>query len=74
MNYLLYIGLIDAPLHVINTNFAVQLGFVLLILYLLWYLPIYASVERYNFTFSEVASDLYASKVTILLEHYFTSR
>ena len=31
-------------------------------------LPIYASVERYNFTFSEVASDLYASKVTILLE------
>ena len=64
---LLYIGLIDAPLHVINTNFAVQLG--LFYSYLpFMVLPIYASVERYNFTFSEVASDLYASKVTILWE------
>jgi spermidine/putrescine transport system permease protein len=61
----LNIGLIDAPLHVINTNFAVQLG--LFYSYLpFMVLPIYASVERYNFAFSEVASDLYASKITIL--------
>ena len=64
---LLYIGLIDAPLHVINTNFAVQLGWFYSYLPFM-VLPIYASVERYNFTFSEVASDLYASKVTILWE------
>jgi spermidine/putrescine transport system permease protein len=62
---LLNIGLIDAPLHIINTNFAVQLG--LFYSYLpFMVLPIYASVERYNFAFSEVASDLYASKITIL--------
>ena len=29
-------------------------------------LPIYAAVERYNFTLSEAASDLYATKWSIL--------
>jgi len=58
-------GLIDSPLHIVNTNFAVQLG--LFYSYLpFMVLPIYAAVERYNFTLSEAAADLYASKMTIL--------
>ncbi len=59
--WLLAIGMISDPLHLINTNFAVQLG--LFYSYLpFMVLPIYASVERYNFTLSEAAADLYASK------------
>ena len=59
--FLLAIGLIDQPLHIVNTNLAVQLG--LFYSYLpFMVLPIYASVERYNFAYSEAAADLYASK------------
>ena len=49
----------------INTNFAVQLG--LFYSYLpFMVLPIYASVERYNFALSEAAADLYADRWTTL--------
>ena len=59
--FLINIGLTDTPLHIINTNLAVQLG--LFYSYLpFMVLPIYASVERYNFTLSEAAADLYATK------------
>lgn len=62
---LLSAGIIDAPLTLINTNFAVQLG--LFYSYLpFMVLPIYAAVERYNFALSEAASDLYAPKWVIL--------
>jgi spermidine/putrescine transport system permease protein len=62
---LMALGLTDQPLGLINTNFAVQLG--LFYSYLpFMVLPIYAAVERYNFAFSEAASDLYAPKWTIL--------
>lgn len=62
---LLGAGIIGEPITIINTNFAVQLG--LFYSYLpFMVLPIYASVERYNFNLSEAASDLYASKMTIL--------
>lgn len=62
---LIGIGLIDDPLKLINTNFAVQLG--LFYSYLpFMVLPIFAAVERYNFALSEAASDLYAPKWTIL--------
>jgi len=62
---LLALGLIDDPIKMINTNFAVQLG--LFYSYLpFMVLPIYAAVERYNFALSEAASDLYAPKWTIL--------
>ena len=58
-------GLISDPLHIINTNLAVQLG--LFYSYLpFMVLPIYASIERYNFTMSEAAADLYATKLTTL--------
>ena len=62
---LIGIGLIDAPLQIVNTNLAVQLG--LFYSYLpFMVLPIYASVERYNFALSEAAADLYATKWTTL--------
>jgi spermidine/putrescine transport system permease protein len=64
-NALIEIGLIDTPLQIVNTNFAVQLG--LFYSYLpFMVLPIYAAVERYNFSLSEAAADLYASKFTTL--------
>ncbi|CUH52087.1 ABC transporter permease [Shimia marina] len=64
-DFLINIGLIDSPLHIVNTNFAVQLG--LFYSYLpFMVLPIYAAVERYNFSLSEAAADLYASKLTTL--------
>ena len=59
--FLLWSGLVSEPIHMINTNFAVQLG--LFYSYLpFMVLPIYASVERYDFSLSEAAADLYASR------------
>lgn len=60
-------GLISEPIHIINTNLAVQLG--LFYSYLpFMVLPIYAAVERYNFALSEAAADLYASRTLILTQ------
>ncbi|MEM8753644.1 MAG: ABC transporter permease, partial [Pseudomonadota bacterium] len=62
---LMAVGVIDAPLGLINTDFAVQLG--LFYSYLpFMVLPIYAAVERYDFALSEAAADLYADRWTIL--------
>ena len=59
------LGLIAEPLHLINTNFAVQLG--LFYSYLpFMVLPIYAAVERYDFALSQAAADLYAGPWTTL--------
>ncbi|MEE9335472.1 MAG: ABC transporter permease [Granulosicoccaceae bacterium] len=64
-HWLMQVGLIDSPIHMINTNFAVQLG--LFYSYLpFMVLPIYASVERYNFSLSEASADLYAGRWTTL--------
>ncbi|WP_432463867.1 ABC transporter permease [Agarivorans sp. QJM3NY_33] len=63
--FLLWTGLISEPLGLINTDFAVQLG--LFYSYLpFMVLPIYASVERYDFSLSEAAADLYAGAWTTL--------
>lgn len=60
-------GLIEAPLRLINTDIAVQLG--LFYSYLpFMVLPIYAAVERYDFALSEAARDLYAGPWTTLRE------
>ena len=65
--FLLALGIIDSPLEIINTNIAVQLG--LFYSYLpFMVLPIYASVERYNFALSEAGADLYAGRWTIMRE------
>jgi spermidine/putrescine transport system permease protein len=64
---LIGIGLIAEPLSLVNTDVAVQLG--LFYSYLpFMVLPIYASVERYNFALSEAAADLYASRWVTLRE------
>jgi spermidine/putrescine transport system permease protein len=64
---LMSFGVIDSPLSLVNTNTAVLLG--LFYSYLpFMVLPIYAAVERYNFTLSEAASDLYASRWVTLRE------
>jgi spermidine/putrescine transport system permease protein len=65
--WLIAFGVLDTPITMINTNFAVQLG--LFYSYLpFMVLPIYAAVERYNFALSEAAADLYASRwVTLWL-------
>ena len=64
-SWLLASGLIDQPIGMINTNFAVQIG--LFYSYLpFMVLPIYAAVERYNFALSEAAADLYADRWTTL--------
>lgn len=64
-SFLLWTGAIDAPLGLINTDFAVQLG--LFYSYLpFMVLPIYAAVERYDFALSEAAADLYAGMWTTL--------
>jgi spermidine/putrescine transport system permease protein len=59
--FLMSSGVIATPIHMINTDFGVMLG--LFYSYLpFMVLPIYASVERYNFALSEAAADLYASR------------
>jgi spermidine/putrescine transport system permease protein len=64
---LLGLGVISEPLRIINTDLAVLLG--LFYSYLpFMVLPIYAAVERYNFTLSEAAVDLYASRLATLRE------
>lgn len=63
--FLMWTGAISEPLSLINTNFAVQLG--LFYSYLpFMVLPIYAAVERYDFSLSEAAADLYADNWTTL--------
>jgi len=65
--WLIHFGIIESAIPMINTNFAVQLG--LFYSYLpFMVLPIYAAVERYDFTLSEAAADLYANRWTTLLK------
>lgn len=59
--WLLYWGAISEPIHLINTPIAVQLG--LFYSYLpFMVLPLYAAIERFDFSLCEAAADLYASK------------
>ena len=66
INYaLIAIGIIDEPLRIAYTDFAVGLGLVYSYLPFM-VLPIYAAVERFDFRLMEAAYDLYAGKWTIL--------
>lgn len=59
--FLMWTELTTDPIHMVNTGFAVQLG--LFYSYLpFMVLPIYSSVEQYDFSLSEAAADLYASR------------
>ena len=60
------LGLIDAPLQLIDNAFAVQLGLVYVYLPFM-VLPLYASIEKLDPALEEAAADLGARPVTIFL-------
>jgi spermidine/putrescine transport system permease protein len=63
-------GLINEPIQMLYTEFAIMLG--MLYVYLpLMVLPIYASMERLDFTLVEAAYDLYGTRLRVLLQVIF---
>lgn len=60
---LLKIGLIDAPIQMMFTDFAIAFGMTYVYLPLM-VLPIYAAVDKLDFRLVEAAHDLYASRWT----------
>jgi spermidine/putrescine transport system permease protein len=58
---LLALGVIDAPLQMMFTNFAVLLGMAYVFLPLM-VLPVYAAIEKFDFRLAEASYDLYASR------------
>ena len=57
----LSLGLIDAPIQMMFTNFAVLVGMAYVFLPLM-VLPVYAAIERFDFRLAEAGYDLYASR------------
>jgi putrescine transport system permease protein len=55
--FLMYVGLIDQPLTILNTNWAVYIGIVYSYLPFM-VLPLYAALERLDDTLLEAAADL----------------
>jgi spermidine/putrescine transport system permease protein len=62
---LLKAGIIDTPIQMIYTDFAIMVGMAYVYLPLM-VLPLYASMERLNFNLVEAAYDLYASRAKVL--------
>ncbi|MBC2774615.1 ABC transporter permease [Rhizobium sp. AQ_MP] len=58
---LMALGLIQEPLQLMFTNFAVLLGMAYVFLPLM-VLPVYAAIEKFDFTLAEASYDLYASR------------
>jgi spermidine/putrescine transport system permease protein len=61
----LWLGLIDAPIQMMFTNFAVLVGMAYVFLPLM-VLPVYAAIEKFDFRLAEAAYDLYASRLYCL--------
>ena len=59
------LGIIDQPIQLLYTEFAITLGMFYVYLPLM-VLPIYASLERLDFSLVEAAYDLYASRSRVL--------
>lgn len=64
--FLTSLGLIDDPIQMLNTQFAVLVGLVYGFLPFM-VLPIYASVERFNFRYVDAAQDLGANDLRAFL-------
>ncbi|MFD1510205.1 ABC transporter permease [Lacimonas salitolerans] len=62
---LMWAGIIDAPIQMLFTEFAILLGMAYVYLPLM-VLPIYASLERFDFTLVEAGYDLYATRWRVL--------
>jgi len=64
-NGLMSLGLIQEPIRMLYTDFAILVGMAYVYLPLM-VLPIYASMERFDFRFVEAGYDLYASRLKVL--------
>jgi spermidine/putrescine transport system permease protein len=64
-NVLGWLGLIDEPIQMLNTDFAIAFGMVYVYLPLM-VLPIYASMEKLDFRMVEAGYDLYAGRLAVL--------
>lgn len=64
-NVLTWFGIVDEPLQMLNTDFAIALGMVYVYLPLM-VLPIYASMEKLDFRMVEAGYDLYAGRLAVL--------
>jgi spermidine/putrescine transport system permease protein len=62
---LLMLGVIDRPLQILFTDFAIMLGMVYVYLPLM-VLPLYASMEKLDFRLIEAGYDLYATRFQVL--------
>ena len=62
---LLWLGVIDAPIQMMFTNFAILLGMAYVFLPLM-VLPVYSAIERFDFRQAEAGYDLYASRLYCL--------
>jgi spermidine/putrescine transport system permease protein len=64
-NALMGLGVIDEPIQILFTNFAIMLGMTYVYLPLM-VLPIYASMEKFDFRLVEAGYDLYATRYRVL--------
>ena len=64
-NVLQWLGVIDQPIQMLSTDFAIGLGMVYVYLPLM-VLPIYASMEKLDFRMVEAGYDLYAGRLAVL--------
>ena len=62
---LMALGLIDEPIQMLYTEFAIAVGMVYVYLPLM-VLPLYASMERLDFSLVEAGYDLYATRLKVL--------
>lgn len=62
---LMGIGIIDTPIQMLYTDFAIMLGMTYVYLPLM-VLPIYASMEKFDFKLVEAGYDLYATRIKVL--------
>jgi len=64
-NVLIWLGVIDKPITILYTNFAILLGMLYSFLPFM-VLPLYASLEKLDFRLVEAAFDLYATRRRVL--------
>jgi len=64
-NILIGIGLIDEPIQMLYTDFAIMIGMTYVYLPLM-ILPLYASMEKLDFNLVEAGYDLYATRIRVL--------
>jgi spermidine/putrescine transport system permease protein len=64
-NLLQWLGILEQPIQMLDTDFAIALGMVYVYLPLM-VLPIYASMEKLDFRMVEAGYDLYAGRLAVL--------